>query len=145
MKDPTKLAGGWLLVAGLLAAGPAAATPGSGDSNDFALNTRAMSAVEPDLPPLAEPFVGPCAPNPFNPQTVIPFGLAARGAARLVVYDVRGRVVRVVLDEPDLAPGARRATWDGRDAQGRDAASGVYLAQLQAGGQVLKATMVLVR
>lgn len=139
----------WFLSAVLLVVGlgalPVMATPGSGDSNVFALNTRAVSAVESERPPLAGPFVGPCAPNPFNPQTVIPFGLAARGPARLVVFDVRGRVVRVLLDELDLAPGARRATWDGRDDDGRDAASGVYLAKLQSGAQVLTTTLVLVR
>ena len=124
---------------------PAAALQGHGDSNLFALNTSGASAIDPDLPVALRDFIGPCAPNPFNPRTTIQYGVATRGPARLSVYDVSGRCVRVLLDVRDLAPGVYRAIWDGRDDQGREVASGVYMSQLRTGGPVRNALMVLVR
>src|SRR5262249_39478960 len=37
-------------------------------------------------------------PNPFNPETVIPFSLSASGRVTVRVYDVRGRLVRTLID-----------------------------------------------
>jgi len=128
-----------------VAASPAAALQGVGDSNLFALNTASASAVDPDTPVVLRYFVGPCSPNPFNPRTTIHYGVAARGPARLSVYDVSGRCVRVLLDVPDLAPGVYQSVWDGHDDRGRAVASGVYLSQLRTGGPVCNALMVLVR
>jgi hypothetical protein len=137
----------WLtvLLAMLLGAAPVAALTGQGDSSLFALNTLASSAAAPDLPAAAADFVGPCTPNPFNPQTVVPFGVARRGPVRLTVYDVQGRAVRVLVDEGDFASGAGRATWDGRDEQGQQVASGVYFARLRTLDRILIVPMVLVR
>lgn len=126
-------------------AAPAVALQGYLDSNLFALDTTSVTAVDETTPPVPRDFVGPCSPNPFNPRTTIQYGVAARGPARLALYDVRGRRVRLLLDLPDLAPGVYRAVWDGRDDQGREVASGVYLSQLRAGGPACNALMVLVR
>ena len=111
--------------AALVTSGPAAASTGHGDSNVFALNTRLVSAVDNRPPSIVDPFVGPCAPNPFNPATVIPFGIAGSGPVRLLIHDLRGRVVRVLVDEVDPAPGLRQAIWDGRDDHGHEVASGL--------------------
>ena len=90
---------------------------------------------ETPAPRPTEVHLGPNYPNPFNPHTAIPFTLAAAGAVRLRVYDLRGRLVRTLWDGP-LAAGAHRLDWDGRNAAGRPVASGVYLYRLEAGGQV---------
>ncbi len=90
---------------------------------------------ETPAPRPTEVHLGPNYPNPFNPHTSIPFTLAAAGAVRLQVYDLRGRLVRTLWDGP-LAAGAHRLDWDGRNAAGRPVASGVYLYRLEAGGQV---------
>jgi hypothetical protein len=134
-----------MAVAIVCTARPAAALQGYGDSNLFALDTASASAVGPDTPVVLRYFVGPCSPNPFNPRTTIHYGVAARGPARLSVYDVSGRCVRVLLDVPDLAPGIYESVWDGHDDRGRAVASGVYLSQLRTGGPVCNALMVLVR
>ncbi len=60
------------------------------------------------------------------------------------VYDVRGALVRTLLDA-DLPRGGYQATWDGRDASGRGMASGSYFARLEAGGKVETVRMSLVR
>jgi hypothetical protein len=84
------------------------------------------------------------SPNPFNPATSIVFDLAAAGAVRLELYDARGRRQRMLLDAR-LSGGRHRVRWDGRDGDGRAAASGVYWCRLEAGGQVVTRTLVLVR
>ena len=65
------------------------------------------------------------SPNPMNPTAALTFRTRQPGPARVVLFDVRGRVVRVLLDEPALAPGYHDLAV-GRDASGRDLPSGVY-------------------
>ncbi len=66
-------------------------------------------------------------PNPFNPTTEIRFYLPEAEHVRLVVYDVMGRQVRVLVDQP-LRAGTHAVTWD---ASGLP--SGAYLYRLAAG------------
>ncbi|KPJ60873.1 MAG: hypothetical protein AMJ46_04005 [Latescibacteria bacterium DG_63] len=83
-------------------------------------------------------------PNPFNPVTVIRFSLAEAGRTALRVYDVGGRPIRALVDEP---LGARRyeVVWDGRDDGGALVASGIYIYQLEAAGYTEARKMVLLR
>lgn len=83
-------------------------------------------------------------PNPFNPVTTISFGLARRGAVSLCVYDVSGRVVRVLVDGV-RPPGRYREAWDGRDAAGTRVASGVYFYRLMTPGFDEARKMVLLK
>jgi hypothetical protein len=76
-------------------------------------------------------------PNPFNPETWIPFDLAEPADVRLLIYDTRGRLVRL-LDLGRLAPGAFRsgtdaAYADGRSDVGEPVASGIYMVALRGG------------
>lgn len=89
----------------------------------------------------------PVAPNPFNPRTDIGFTLARAGRVELAVYDLRGRLVRRLLDERLVAGAhARAATWDGRDERGREVASGAYLLRLTgADGATVTRKLTLVR
>ena len=72
----------------------------------------------------------PNYPNPFNPETWIPYELAEAASVTLTFYDVRGRVVRTLALGHRPAgvyrTKARAAYWDGRNAQGERVASGVY-------------------
>jgi glucose/arabinose dehydrogenase len=72
------------------------------------------------------------APNPFQTSTTLRFESIAFGAARIEVYDVRGRRVRALRAGPSL----RVITWDGTDHAGRDLESGVYFARLILDGRV---------
>ena len=86
-------------------------------------------------------------PNPFNPSTTIRYSLsAAEGSvhAKLVIYDARGHAVRTLVDEVQAA-GPQQVMWDGRDDQGRQVGSGVYLYQLVAGRQQINRKMVLLK
>ncbi len=79
----------------------------------------------------------PNYPNPFNPETWIPYQLATPAEVSLTIYDIQGRVVRT-LDLGHQRPGmyqskSRAAYWDGRNAVGEPVASGVYFYTLTAG------------
>jgi alpha-tubulin suppressor-like RCC1 family protein len=86
----------------------------------------------------------PNAPNPFNPMTTLRFDIPVGGRVHLAVYDVAGRLVRVLVEE-ELPAGTHQAVWDGRDSAGRAVASGSYFARLEAGGKVETVRMGLVR
>jgi hypothetical protein len=83
-------------------------------------------------------------PNPFNPLTKVEFALAAAGPVGLDVYDMQGRLVRRLV-AGELAAGAHSVVWDGLDASGRRVGSGVYLARLQANGEVAEHKMVMLK
>ncbi len=86
-------------------------------------------------------------PNPFNPSTSIRFFLPYRGSsarASVRVYDVLGRLVRILADDLD-APGWQTVTWDGRDDAQRAVASGTYLCVLSFGGEQRVITMTLLK
>ncbi|MBT5060428.1 MAG: hypothetical protein HOM68_28045 [Gemmatimonadetes bacterium] len=74
-------------------------------------------------------------PNPFNPETTIPFAVPGPGLVseksrvRLVIYNTAGQRVRLLLDE-GMQPGIHQILWDGRDAMGRTVGSGTYFYRL---------------
>ena len=76
-------------------------------------------------------------PNPFNPETWIPYHLADASAVQIRIYDARERVVRLLnlghQQEGDYTSRNRAAYWDGRNDMGERVASGVYFYTLTAG------------
>jgi hypothetical protein len=64
-------------------------------------------------------------PNPFNPETVIPFSIANRGRVVIRVFDIMGRSVRTLVDRVETA-GIHVVRWNGKTDGGARAASGVY-------------------
>ena len=86
----------------------------------------------------------PVVPNPFNPRARIRFELASAGRVHLLVLDVRGRLVRRLLDAT-LGSGSYEKVWDGRDGAGRALPSGRYWVQLVAPGCVESRSAVLLR
>jgi len=91
----------------------------------------------------------PNYPNPFNPETWIPFELDKASVVTVTLYDMRGSVVRVLElghREPGnhRAPG-RAAYWDGRTDTGETASSGAYVVALDAGGEVHRRRIILVK
>jgi len=83
-------------------------------------------------------------PNPFNPTTTLRFSVPDAGAVRLVIYDVNGRLVLALVDGT-LDAGTHEAVWDGQDAAGRDASSGVYLYRLTSEHGSIVRRMTLLR
>jgi hypothetical protein len=83
-------------------------------------------------------------PNPFNPSTRIQMLVSASVEARVVIFDVHGRAVRVLQDGV-LAMGSHRFLWDGRDKAGRPCASGVYIVSAECGGNRTSKKIALIR
>ncbi|MDZ7374351.1 MAG: family 10 glycosylhydrolase [candidate division KSB1 bacterium] len=81
----------------------------------------------------------PAYPNPFNVATVIPFDLVDNAEVRLEIFDLRGRRVAVLVDQP-LAAGHYRVRFEASDLP-----SGTYLCRLTAGGHVMTRKLVLAR
>jgi len=73
--------------------------------------------------------------NPFVASTTLLLRLPNAARARLVVYDVRGRRVRTLVDSA-LSRGPHLVDWDGLDAHGQATPPGVYWARMSVGGQV---------
>jgi hypothetical protein len=84
-------------------------------------------------------------PNPFNPTTTISFGLRQRAQVTLRVYDVRGALVRTLLDEERGPGAAHEVVWDGRDNAGRKVSSGVYFYRMATPGFTQTLKMVLLK
>ena len=88
-------------------------------------------------------------PNPFNPETWIPYQLATDSHVRITLYDAPGSVVRVLTLGHQAAgyymSRSRAAHWDGRNAFGERVASGLYFYQLQTDHLSLLRKMVILK
>ena len=86
-------------------------------------------------------------PNPFNPETWIPYQLANPAEVTVTIYAANGAVVRMLAlghrRAGSYASRSRAAYWDGRNAQGEPVASGVYFYTLQAGDFTATRKMVI--
>lgn len=74
-------------------------------------------------------------PNPFNAGTVIHFSLPVAGPVELTLFNLAGQQVTTLVQGPRPA-GTYMVRWDGKDAYGRELASGLYLYRLRAGQQL---------
>ena len=99
------------------------------DLADAVLSIRLDSIGQPKLTQLLQNF-----PNPFNPETWIPYQLETSADVTLQIYDTSGGVVRT-LDLGFKGQGfymtrSRAAYWDGRNNLGEQVASGIYFYSL---------------
>ncbi|MBN2416491.1 Ig-like domain-containing protein [bacterium] len=69
-------------------------------------------------------------PNPFNPVTTIRYTLPAREEVTLTVYNMVGQQVATLVSESQAA-GFYSVQWDGRDMQGNDLPTGIYIYRLK--------------
>ena len=86
-------------------------------------------------------------PNPFNPETWIPFTLTTASEATIRIYDIGGALVRT-LDLGHRAAGhhvarADAARWDGKNAVGEPVSSGQYFYELAVGDERSMRQMVI--
>ncbi|MBN1479284.1 PKD domain-containing protein [candidate division KSB1 bacterium] len=69
------------------------------------------------------------SPNPFNPSTQIHFMLPEASHVRLDIYNILGKRIATLYDEP-LQAGVHSALWDSKDEYGNDVGSGTYFYML---------------
>jgi hypothetical protein len=84
-------------------------------------------------------------PNPFNPSTTIKYSMPTAGHLKLSVYNVRGQLVKTLIDGVRPAGADQTVVWDGADNLGSVAASGVYFYEVRAGGEVKIGKMTLLK
>jgi hypothetical protein len=97
----------------------------------------------------AKTLMYPNYPNPFNPETWIPYQLAEESDVNIRIYDVTGRLVyRVNLGNQNAGfymTKGEAMHWDGKDNAGEKVASGVYFYTLEAGRFRVTRKMILMK
>jgi hypothetical protein len=84
-------------------------------------------------------------PNPFNPSTTIKFSMPKAGHLTLSVYNVRGQLVKTLIDGQRPMGADQSIVWDGTNNQGSSVSSGVYFYEARTGGDVKVQKMALVK
>jgi hypothetical protein len=99
---------------------------------DASGKARVTGLMQPAKPALLQNF-----PNPFNPETWIPFHLADDADVTIRIFDIRGKQIRAIhLGQTPAGYYETRgnaAFWDGRDSYGQEVSSGIYFYNLTAG------------
>ena len=130
------------------------ATDDANNSNTASL-LKIVRVVLPNAAPLAsgsgpdQTALYPNYPNPFNPETWIPYHLANDTDVQISIYDINGALVRE-LDLGYRRAGyytnrSRAAYWDGRNEFGEQVATGIYFYQLRADNMSLLRKMVILK
>jgi hypothetical protein len=83
-------------------------------------------------------------PNPFNAETAISFSLPSAGDCRFEIIDILGRTVKI-MDLREIPAGNKTITWDAKDNNGNDVASGVYFYRLSFDSSSQVRKMVLLK
>jgi hypothetical protein len=105
---------------------------------DFQIPTRA-STTNPESFSLNGSY-----PNPFNASTLIRFSLDRKAFTEIRIYNSAGQQVRRLINEV-MSPGEHRACWNGKNDQGKNLASGFYIARLYSQGQSRSIKLMLLK
>jgi len=103
------------------------------------LRARYLSTAADPTPEIPKTFSLSSYPNPFNAQTTITFDLPRAGAVSLRLFDVLGREVETLLDEP-LAAGTHT-----HNVTATQLPSGVYFVSLQFGNAAITHKLLLLK
>ncbi len=105
--------------------------------------SNTVSSDDPGSIPLVTELEGNY-PNPFNPETTISFSTRQAGPVRLSIYNLKGQLVRDLVDG-SLPAGQHRMVWNGRDQSERSVSSGIYLYRMVAPGYERTLKMMLMK
>jgi hypothetical protein len=83
-------------------------------------------------------------PNPFNPATTIKFAIPTETRVQIAVFDITGRLVKVLIDNV-LPAGEYLTVWDGTDQNGFKVSSGIYIYRMYADEFVTSKKMMLAK
>ncbi|MBN1998645.1 T9SS type A sorting domain-containing protein [candidate division KSB1 bacterium] len=97
--------------------------------------TRHKEIQSPVIKPPSEYALEQNYPNPFNPETVIPFRIKESGHCDLTVFNIKGQKVKTLVNK-QVEAGFHKVIWDGKDSQGQQMPTGVYLYRLDINGHV---------
>nr|HPM03263.1 T9SS type A sorting domain-containing protein [Candidatus Cloacimonadota bacterium] len=83
-------------------------------------------------------------PNPFNPTTSIAFSLKQNSPVKLTVYNIKGQVVKSLINEK-MNAGSHSITWNGKDNQNKSVSSGIYFYKLESHDFTSTRKMMLIK
>ena len=83
-------------------------------------------------------------PNPLNPETIIPYGLAENIFVNITIYDLLGRQVKTLVNQVQNA-GFNSIQWNATNDYGEPVSAGIYLYQIKAGTFYQTRKMALLR
>ncbi|MEN6444618.1 MAG: FlgD immunoglobulin-like domain containing protein [Candidatus Cloacimonas sp.] len=120
------------------------------EEQDGYVSYSASAAVEvtngdnPDIPiPLITALNKPF-PNPFNPSLTIPFDLSKDGRVTIKIYNLKGQLIKNLVDE-DKKASNYRIVWDGKDNSGHIVSAGTYLVRMNATDYQSSCKIVMVK
>jgi hypothetical protein len=70
-------------------------------------------------------------PNPFNGYTIFKYVLPKESVVSFIIYDILGRRIKT-LQNQKMPAGTFNVSWDGKDENGKDVVSGIYIANFAA-------------
>ena len=110
------------------------------DSLRIFTDTDVNDPIHPDITfSLAQNY-----PNPFNPLTYITFSLPKEETAFLGIYNVKGQLVKTLINGI-MNSGTHRVQWNGLDDAGNSVSSGIYFYTLQSGNKSITHKMLLIK
>ena len=83
-------------------------------------------------------------PNPFNPETNISFSIPSEQKVTLTIYNLKGQKVKELVSGT-LPAGEQSVVWEGKDENGKQAASGLYFYKLKTGKKEISKKMLLLK
>ena len=105
-----------------------------GEVEDYMVTIQSESPVDDPSPTTPTQYrLHSNYPNPFNPSTHIMFEIPKTEQVSVQIYDMQGSHVRS-LTEKTYKAGSHTLVWDGKDENGRSAATGIYLCRLSTPG-----------
>ena len=114
---------------------------------DYASATLQLQILGPagvEDPRTARFALEPVAPNPARSSAKVDWSLSRAGHARLAVYDLNGRRVRMLV-QGDLDAGQHHRAWDGTNDHGAPVSPGMFFIRMEAEGRVLSRRFVWLR
>lgn len=106
---------------------------------------RFCSSVTLDIVGTGKKLAASLSPNPLNPSGILRLTTSRDGYVRVRMFDLQGRVVRVLEDRAMVPAGAHDVRIDGRNTSGQTLASGVYFYQVEASEGILRGRITVLK
>jgi hypothetical protein len=94
--------------------------------------------------PLADFFLYPNYPNPFNPETTIIFEISRFSPIELEIFNILGQSVRTLINQ-HFSTGFYQLSWDGKNWMGVEVPAGIYFCRLKCGSQLQYRKLEVIR
>ena len=112
--------------------------------NGLAIDCKTTSNFDLNIGLPTETSLSKNYPNPFNPSTTIDYNLSSATDVSLVIYDMKGSIVKTLVSNFQDA-GLHQITWNGKNDVNAQVSSGMYLVRMEADGQLYQQAITLLK